>query len=192
MGVDQIMRIEEIIKSRRTIHSFKPGNVTEDILAEAFEMGGWAPNHKLTLPLQFFKLGKVSRSELAELALEMAQSKQSESLTSEQCKKISEKILECPEIVIIGQKKFLDKNQELEDYATVSCAVQNISLFLWSRGIGCKWSTGAITKHERLFNIIKRTSETTHLRGFLWIGVPKEVPPAIKRPDVNSFLIKLE
>ena len=45
--------------------------------------------------------------------------------------------------------------QKLEDYAACACAIQNLSLSLVADDVGCKWSTGQITKDPNTYKLHK-------------------------------------
>ena len=47
-----------------------------------------------------------------------------------------------------------------------------------SRGLGSKWSTGALTKHPHpdVCDILDIDIEVEDVVGFIWVGVPMKVP----------------
>ena len=56
------MEIKDLIKSRRTIHQFKPGACPDEaVVRAAMEQAMWAPNHHLTQPWRFYLLGERSK-----------------------------------------------------------------------------------------------------------------------------------
>lgn len=47
--------------------------------------------------------------------------------------------------------KSADPVREREDYAACCCAIQNLYLLLWQRGIGLKWNTGRLVREPRFY-----------------------------------------
>ena len=76
--------------------------------------------------------------------------------------------------------------QKLEDYAACACAIQNLSLSLVADDVGCKWSTGKITKHPNTYQIAQINSSEEEIIGFIWIGYGTE-PALIKRPLISTI-----
>ena len=76
--------------------------------------------------------------------------------------------------------------QKLEDYAACACAIQNLSLSLVADDVGCKWSTGKITKDPNTYKIAQINSSEEEIIGFIWIGYGTE-PPLIKRPLISTI-----
>ena len=58
--------------------------------------------------------------------------------------------------------------REQEDYAACSAAVQNFMLYLWKAGVGSKWTSGAITRDPRFYDIIATDPEEAFVVGMLW------------------------
>ena len=65
------MDIQEAIRSRRTIHSFSTGKVSEEIIDRAIVSANFAPCHRLSFPWRFTSLNVEKRKLLAELSLDM-------------------------------------------------------------------------------------------------------------------------
>ena len=59
------LTISDVMKSRRTIHSFKATPLPpEEIIIAAIEHATWAPNHHLTEPWQFHLLGNETKEKI--------------------------------------------------------------------------------------------------------------------------------
>jgi nitroreductase len=84
-----------------------------------------------------------------------------------------------------------DSLVERENYAACCCAAQNLMLYLWRQGIGVKWTTGSITRQQRLYDLLGIDSSEESLVGFFWYGVPKVVPTQKRRP-VEEIVTQLE
>ena len=60
--------IEDLIKSRRTIHDFIPDKIPDKaIIREAIKIACWAPNHHLTEPWYFYLLGQETIDDICQL-----------------------------------------------------------------------------------------------------------------------------
>lgn len=60
------MKLEDIIKERRSIKRFKDIPVPIDTIQSLLETSTWAPNHKMTQPWRFVVVHGDSRLKLAE------------------------------------------------------------------------------------------------------------------------------
>jgi nitroreductase len=173
------MTVLEAILSRRTVHSYEPSCLAEAELIEILEAGHFAPNHRLTWPWRFTIMGPEAREELARLAVDVKLKKGA--LSPKQREGIRDKMLTPAALVVVSQVRSDDDFQSKEDYAAVACALQNIALLCQSRGLGSKWSTGAITRSPELYELARIDFEKEESVGFLWVGEPK-VMPKVKRP----------
>jgi nitroreductase len=77
-----------------------------------------------------------------------------------------------------------------EDLIACACAIQNLSLYLWSEGIGTKWNTGAVTRDPAFYDIIWADPEQETVIGLLWYGYPHEIPETARKP-VEEILVEL-
>ena len=64
--------------------------------------------------------------------------------------------------------------------------IQNLSLSLVANDVGCKWSTGKITKDINTYKIAEIDANDEEIIGFIWIGYGTE-PPLIKRPLISTI-----
>ena len=58
------------------------------------------------------------------------------------------------------------------------------------RGIGVKWTTGAITREQRLYDVLGIDSKAERIVGFFWYGRPQVVPTKERRP-VAEIVVEL-
>ena len=72
------MHVHEAIRARRTIHSYRAEPLPEGAVERALEAAVMAPNHRLTFPWRFVRVGGETRSLLAELAVRLQTEKQGE------------------------------------------------------------------------------------------------------------------
>ncbi|MCB0385993.1 MAG: nitroreductase [Bdellovibrionales bacterium] len=186
------MAVNEIILARRTIHDFKRDPVPDELVEEAIRLSLVAPNHKLTFPWHYFwPKGKV-RVDLAELAVKIKQQSPGDPISPAMLERARNKFLAPPVLIALGLKKTENDFQAREDYATLACGVQNMALYLWEKGVGCKWSTGKPSRHEETYRLLKANPEEIELVGFLWVGYPEKIPPMMPRPELSQVLQVVE
>ncbi len=167
--------------NRRTIHEYRDEPISEEAVQRALQAALRAPNHKLTNPWRFTRVGPRGRAELVRLGVELKAAKKG-SLTDEQRDYYRQKFANPAELVVVSQVLDADPFRRREDYAAIACAVQNFLLSLWAEGIGSKWSTGGITTDERTYELLQIDADTEEIVGFLWAGVPAETPNPPRRP----------
>lgn len=183
------MSLESIIRARRTFHQFTGGSVPQEVINSALELALWAPNHKMTQPWIFFDIGPVTRQKLVELAVELKR-KNTPDLSEAVEASLKEKLNSASHIIMIGLKLCSDAFQAREDYATVCCGVQNMSLYIHEQGYGSKWSTGEFTRNKKTYEILEVDPGEVEIVGALMVGgidplQPVRVPP---RPESHSTI----
>lgn len=169
---------QETLISRRTIHDYQPQQLPEGALERALQCALRAPNHKLTNPWRFTQLGPNARAQLTELALDLKCPDRSNTTRVET---IARKFTNPAHIIVISQKMADDPFRAKEDYAAVACAIQNMSLSLWSEGVGSKWSSGGVTRHERAY-ALAQIPAGEEIVGFLWVGIADVTPDPPRAP----------
>ena len=171
--------VEKAVRTRRTIHVFEPKPVPsrEEVLS-AIDLARWAPNHFVTEPWRFYLLGRTTAEAVAQLNASIVTQERGESAGRAKL----ERWLEIPGWLVVTCVRSDDEVRQQEDYAACCCAVQNLQLVLWSRGIGTKWTTGSVTQSKRFFEIIGFDREREKLVSMLWYGFPKDVPSTARKP----------
>ena len=178
------MEIGEAIQQRRTIHIFSKKKVPNKVIERSILAANQAPCHRRTFPWRFINVGLKKRELLYQLQLTIKYGDQPTDESS--LKKMREKILNPSHLLIATQLCTDNQTQKLEDYAACACAIQNLSLSLVADNVGCKWSTGKITKDPNTYQITKINSSEEEIIGFIWIGYGNE-PPLINRPLISTI-----
>jgi len=160
--------------------------VPDSLVEESLKLSLWAPNHRLTFPWVYTLVGREARAKLADLAVEL-KSKKGE-LSDTKAKAVRENVLNPSHLLSLGIKRCEDKDQMHEDYATLACSVQIMSMHLWQHGVASKWSTGGFGVHERTYSILGLNPKEVFLEGVLLIGRGQVMPPAPERPELAKFL----
>ena len=173
------MDIKDLIKSRRTIHQFKPEPKPDDaVIHSAIEHAVWAPNHYMTQPWRFYLLGDKSKNQICLLNAELVNEKQGERAAEIKFNRWQA----IPGWLVLTCRTSDDEITMGEDYASCCCVAQNLMLVLWNAGIGMKWTTGAVIRTPAFYDIIKVNSKTEEVVGLFWYGFPAEIPAAERKP----------
>lgn len=186
------MQTHEALMGRRTVHRFRPADLPEGAVTRALEAAMMAPNHKLTCPWRFFRVGPATRQRLFQIGHRIQAQKSGQAPTAEQDLKLREKLMNPSELVVFARVRTDDAFRAREDYATLACAIQNFSLSLWDEGVASKWSTGGITRHSDTYTLLGIDPDRLEIVGFVWVGMPileeLKTPP---RPPLKDVLTQL-
>lgn len=182
-----VQTIEEVIRGRRTIHNFTTEVPPFEEIEKAIELASWAPNHRHTEPWQFHHLGPESASAVVDLNARLVAEKKGPAAGEAKRERWST----IPGWLVVTSALSPDDSElEKEDYAACCCAIQNLSLYLWSVGIGMKWTTGAVTRHPEFYRLLDVDSAERQTVGVLWYGYAANVAQQ-KRQPVGEILTRL-
>lgn len=180
--------IAERIRSRRTTKLFLKQEVSLQLVRDAIELARWAPNHHLTEPWHFYLLGKESVASCIDLIRTIIiETKDDEELADFKAKSAAA----IPGWLLVTCKTSDDELTQREDYASCCCAVQNLTLYLSEAGVAAKWTTGLVTRDQRLFDLLGIESKNEFVVGLIWFGYPKTLP-AQSRKDVAEILTETD
>ena len=177
------MDLEHAIYNRRTIHKYLPDAVDQNDLDKIMMAGHMAPCHKLTWPWRFIQVGQQTREKIVPVAI--ACKTVNRERTPELEDAIRRKILGSGALIVVTQVRCDNAFRSKEDYAAVSCAIQNMVLVAHSLDLGTKWSTGGVTTHEDTYSVLNVDAALEEIVGFIWVGKPATVP-TIKRPELSE------
>lgn len=149
-------------------------------------MARWAPNHRLTEPWRFYLLGRESVERICCLNAEIV-SRVSGIAAGESKYRRWRAI---PGWLVLTCAVTDHPIRSREDYAACCCAMQNLMLYLWSAGIGSKWTTGAVTRDPAFSPILGADPAKESAVGLLWYGYPAESGSGQRRP-VTEVLTEL-
>ncbi len=179
------MDVLEAITSRRSIFRFKPEPVSNEAIERIFSYGCWAPNHHLTEPWRFVVLGAEAKEILAKRYSEIQKAKAPDHVDDASREKLGDagyaKFHSKPTIVAVTCLQGKDETENREDYAAVSCAMQNVALAAWAEGIGMQWSTGPITLEEATYELLGIDRQKEYTIGFFYMGYPEEVKEGARK-----------
>lgn len=184
------MDVRTAILERRTVHSYTREPVPEGAIERALEAAAHAPNHKLTFPWRFVRVGRETRQRLADLAVRLQIQKQGE-LPAGIEDKVRSKVLDPHELIVVSIVRHDDPAIAREDYASAACAIQNLHLSLWSEGVASKWSTGRPTRHPDGYAIVGIDPAKEEIVGFVWVGMSAKTPQKCERPPLTDIVRRL-
>ena len=179
----ELREFAEVLRGRRTIELFLQTPVPIELVSEAIEVATWAPNHHVTEPWHFYRLGPETISQCLDLVREIVTAKKSADAGAFKAQSWSQK----PGWLVVTCKKSDDELLQREDYAACVAAVQNFMLYLRKAGVGSKWTTGDITRDTRFAEIIGFDGATDFVVGLIWYGYPK-VTPSQSRSAISDVL----
>jgi nitroreductase len=182
----ELREFGEVLRGRRTIELFLQTPVPRGLVNEAVEAAIWAPNHHVSEPWRFYVLGNASIERCLDLCRDIVLSKKGEKAADFKRQSWSEK----PGWLVVTCQRSADELRQHEDYAACCAAVQNLMLYLWKAGVGCKWTTGDITRDARFFEIIGTDEAQEFVVGLVWYGYPK-LTPTQSRKDISEVLTEL-
>ncbi len=180
------MHVHDALRTRRTIHRYRPDPVPGDVVRRALEAAILAPNHRLTQPWRFVLLGRDSRRPLADRNVALKTAGDGAPLSPEACDRIRGKILDPPGCLVVGCVRSDDPLRWMEDREAVACAVQNVCLSLHGDGVGSKWSSGGITRHADAYAAAGLDPDDVEIVGFVWMGYAAETPAAPARSPLDE------
>lgn len=177
----------EVLQGRRTVDLYLQTPVPEGLVTEAIESATWAPNHHVTEPWHFYRLGPKAVDACLELVRDIVTAKKNDARAGEhKARNWAEK----PGWLVVTCRKSDNELLQQEDYAACCTAIQNFMLYLWKAGVGSKWSTGDITRDERFFDLLGVDPSAAFVVGLVWYGYPK-LTPTQSRKAVAEVLTRL-
>lgn len=181
------MQLYDAIHRRRTIHDYLDRPLPEGAFERIIDAAHQAPNHKLTWPWRFSRIGRETREKtLLPLGIRL-KAPTGRDPSPKLVAKITEKLMHPAELVVVSLVRCDDAFRAREDYAAAACAIQNLQLAATAEGAGAKWSSGGLTTHPETYAAVGIDPEVEEIIAFVWIGVPAKVP-SIKRPPLEAVL----
>jgi len=181
----ELREFAEVLCGRRTIELFLQTPVPKKLIRGAIETAVWAPNHHVTEPWNFYILGKATKERCLDLCKDIVTKKKGDKAGDFKRQSWSEK----PGWLVVTCRRSEDELLQHEDYAACCAGVQNLMLYLWKAGIGCKWTTGPITRDTRFYEIVEIDQSKAFVVGLIWYGYPK-LTPAQSRGELDGVIIE--
>lgn len=183
---DRASVIATMIRQRRSINFFKQEIPPREIIMKAIDLARWVPNHHLTEPWRFYLLSDQCKKTIIDLNTDLvADSKGAEAGEAKRKRWSS-----IPGWLVVTCVRCEDELMAREDYAACCCAVYAMCVYLWSHGVGTKWTTGEVTRDARFYDAIWTDPNTESVVGLIWYGYPAEIPVTVRKP-VSEILVEI-
>lgn len=175
--------LHALLRGRRTVHDFRPDPVPVDAVHAALDCARWAPNHHRTEPWRFYLLGERARAAVIDLnhcLVAAAKGERAAAIKTERWRAV-------PGWLVLTCARGEDALREREDYAATCCAAQNFMLALWATGIGCKWTTGEVTRSGDFPALLGIDAARETVVGLFWYGYPAVIGEQQRRPLAQAL-----
>lgn len=176
--------IEKIIRERRSI---KPSSMNGKIIDQStilslLELADWAPTHGRTEPWRFMVFSGEALQKFSKQHAELYKTHTpEEKFTSAKYQSIIQNAEKASHIVVVYMKRQLtEKIPLVEEIAATAIATQHILLGAQAMGIASLWSTGGMTHHSSMKNVLG-LAENDLLMAMIYLGYTDEPAPAAKR-----------
>ncbi len=185
------MELFEAIKTRYSAKTVKADAVPREMIEKILDAGNHAPNHFKVRPWRFFVLTGNARNKLGDV-MAASQHDRLPNLPQEGLNKTRALPLRAPVIIAVGVDKPAEaKVLDLENYAAVSAACQNMLLAVHAFGLGAVWRTGEWVRDvmvKEFFGL----SEDQHIAGFIYVGYPDVIGEPLLRPSFEDRTVWME
>jgi nitroreductase len=172
------VRLETLIRTRRTHKAYGPEPVAREALLELFELARWAPNHHLTNPWRFRVLGQQARAMLArEAELEQPGS--------------ARKLERAPTLIVVGVELQGDPSQQHDDLLAAAVAAYIVLLAAHARGLAGYWRTLPILEKPTVRAGLGMSAAEQPI-GLLHLGYPVQAQRAPERAPVEDIVTFLD
>lgn len=179
--------VHRVLRSRRTVHDFKPDSVPEALVVDAIEAARWAPNHHRTEPWHFYILGEKPRARIAELNAELVRDAKGERAAAVKLKRWNA----MPGWLVLTCVHSDEAVRSREDYAACCCAAQNLMLYLWAQGVGVKWTTGRVVTQDAFYSAAGIAQDREYVVGLFWYGWPATIIEQHRKP-VDALIDRID
>lgn len=181
-----ISEITNLIKDRRTIfpEQFSSRKVHTEQIELLLNCAIWAPTHGMTQPWRFVVFQDDARLDLSEKLGEAYLKNTPAEKQNDQklAKMMNRPKLSSVVIAICLHRDEAGRISRDDDFAAVSCAVENMHLAATAYGLGAFWSTPGAIKSKELKEFLALEGEDECI-GLFYIGYPEiEWPRGQRRP----------
>jgi nitroreductase len=161
------MQVEEAIRERRTLKEFTGEPVDPELVGELLELAVLAPNHHETEPWRFWVVGRATLKAMAEATGD-------------------KKLLRSHTAIVVGVKVDAGAQEAEEDYAAVSCAIQNLMLAARGRGLASFWRTPGVLSRPAVAKLLD-VPKKVRLIGVVHLGQPGEAFPKQPKKSATQY-----
>ena len=194
MALPTFAELTALLRHRRSI---KPADldtqrpVEKALLLELLENATWAPTHGLTEPWRFFVFEREARLRLSEVLQDVyRKTTPVDEFREDKLEKMGRNpALSAAVIGVVMERRGGAKIPELEEFAAVACAVQNLMLSATAAGLGCYWSSPPLLETKDFKEWLGICAEDRCV-GLIYLGWPKPGfmwPRSVRQPVENKI-----
>jgi nitroreductase len=181
----------EAINNRYSVSKVKADSLPRDVIGKLLDAGNRAPNHYKVRPWRFFVLTGNGRNKLGDV-MSASQRDRQPDLPQEALDKTRALPLRAPVVIAVGVDKPVEtKVLELENYAAVSAACQNILLAAHALGLGAIWRTGDWSRDAKVKEFFGLTVDQ-QIAGFIYVGYPETAGEPAPRPSFEDRTVWMD
>ncbi|MHA1970280.1 MAG: nitroreductase family protein [Candidatus Thorarchaeota archaeon] len=177
-----MLSIDDIIKGRRSIRTYKSDEVKENLIREIIEAATFAPSAKNSQSLRFTvltgdsknKFTDMYRSELDKLTIDVGSSYGSCTMMEE-----------APVVIVVWNTNELGWTTEVY---SVSAAIQNILLKAHALGLGTCWIGDIFYTYETIVDYFKKPWKLIATITVGWSDTKPGPRPRLSVDEVAEFL----
>lgn len=181
------MKINDIIKQRRSIGKMTEQMPTREQINQLIEAATHAPDHHKVEPWRFYVLAGTARNALGDIMAQSQASRMQDTTdpkASAVIEKERSKPLRAPVLIVVTAEHATQANiVEIENIEAVAAAVQNMLLSAEELGLACIWRTGAPAYDPAVKQWLGVPVED-HIVAILYLGYP--AIPSQERQPQNS------
>lgn len=167
------MDIYSAIRGRRSVTALLDDVPSRDIVDRIIQTSVWAPNHHLTEPWKFHVLRGDARSDMGSVVATKLENQldPSDPATAPAIRQARSRLLRAPVVIVVSQAGSADPVTDLEDYAAVCCATQNLMLAAHAEGLATKWRTGDMCDYQASKEYLGLAG-VDRIVAYLYVGYP--------------------
>jgi nitroreductase len=187
------VEVFEALLKRYSCNEYSDTEVSRDLILKLIDAATWAPNHKMTEPWRFHVIAGEERGRFGNALADWMLSDESPDPPDDDVVGWARVILmRTPATIVVTQKRTMLPNDttDLEDYASCSCATQNLMLAAYAEGLGTKWITGRFSRNGGATKFLS-LDDDDRIVGYIWLGYPKNDGPTEERtrkgPEIDWY-----
>src|SRR4051794_15631860 len=179
----------DVLLTRASISDLADPAPQGDELDTILQAGLRAPDHGKLRPWRFVLIRGAARQAWAETIVTALQARDPEAPEAV-IQKQRNRVLSAPLIITLGAKLRLGhKIPEIEQMLSVGASAMNMLNAAHALGYGAVWLTGANAFDPRVVEALGLEA-SDKLAGFLFVGTPRAVPRATRRPERARHVIE--
>ncbi|MCK5265157.1 MAG: nitroreductase family protein [Candidatus Thorarchaeota archaeon] len=176
------MNIDDVIKGRRSIRTYKSDEVKEVLIREIIEAATFAPSAKNSQSWRFTVLTSDSKNKFTDMyRSELDKSTIDVGSSYGSCTMMEE----APVVIVVWNTNELGWTTEVH---SVSAAIQNILLKAHSLGLGTCWIGDIFYTYEAIVDHFKKPWKLLATITVGWSDVKPGPRPRLSVDDVTEFL----